>query len=63
MKAKNKNQKRLKNSNDRRFWKIRTNEVIIEHYWEGDWTWKHNMPNYKYRRYKSWKYNIKTQYK
>ena len=34
MKAKNKNQKRLKSSNDRRFWKIRTNEVIIEPYWE-----------------------------
>ena len=36
---------------------------MIEPWWEGDWTWKHNMPNYKYRRYKSWKYNRKTQYK
>jgi hypothetical protein len=31
---------------------------------EYDWTWHHgNMPNHKWRSYKTWKHNRKTKYK
>jgi hypothetical protein len=33
-------------------------------YYEEGWTWNHgDLPNHKWREYKTWKHNRKTKYK
>lgn len=39
-------------------------EELYPPYDDSGWNWKHgNFPNHKYREWRSWKYNRKTQYK
>lgn len=32
-------------------------------YWDEGWNYKHGLPSYLYRAYKSWKYNRLKKYK
>ena len=62
--SKNRNRTKLnKVSNNKEY--NRTHLKILYPPWdEYDWTWKHgNLPNHKWRSYKTWKHNRKTQWR
>ena len=38
--------------------------ILYPPYWEDGWTWRHgNLPNHKWREFKTWKHNRKNQWK
>lgn len=60
----NRNRAKLnKAHNNQEYRKLFLRELYPPYYEEG-WTWRHgNFPNHKWREYKTWKHNRKTQYK
>jgi hypothetical protein len=64
MKPVEKRRKRVKETTLSKEYRILTNPAICEPYYEEGWTWNHpGMPNHLWRRYRTWKYSRKTQYK
>lgn len=71
MKAKNKNGKVPKTTTYSKEYRIKTNNLILDRYWDDGWPYhkskgnrnKKQILSYQVRQYKTWKYNRKQQYK
>jgi hypothetical protein len=53
----------LKKSTTNREYKINVINFLYPPYSDYDYNWKHGMPRYKLRSYKTWKHTRKTQWK
>lgn len=55
---------RIKNYTNKEYKKEKRRNILEWDYWFEDcWSKKSNIWSFKYREYRSWKYNRKTQYK
>ena len=60
----NRNRAQLNKAINGREYLIIINLIEYPPYWEDDYNWWHgDLPNYKWREYKTWKHNRKTQWK
>lgn len=62
--SKNRNRKKLDKAMNSKEYNVIMNLMEYPPYCEYDVYWKHgDLPNYKFRAYKTWKHNRKKQYK
>lgn len=59
----NRNRAKLYKAIDNREYHILFLKWLFPPYNEDGWSWKRNIPNHKYREFRTWKHNRKTQYK
>ena len=62
--SKNRNRARLNKTNTSKEYKCELILILYPPYDDYNWSWHgRNMPNHKWRSYKTWKHNRKTKYK
>ena len=62
--SKNRNRARLNKAHNTREYGIVLNLIHYPPYSDYDWSWWHgDLPNHKWRSYKTWKHNRKTRWK
>jgi len=62
--SKNRNRAKLNKATTSKHYQAILTSMLFPTYWDECITWQHqNMPNHKYRSYKTWKHSRKTKYK
>lgn len=62
--SKNYNRAKLNRANDNHHYQILFLKFEYGYYYEEGWTWRNsNLPNHKWRSYRTWKHNRKKQFK
>jgi hypothetical protein len=62
--SKNRNRAKLNKATTSKHYQAILIAMLFPSYWDEGLRWQHpNIPNHKYRSYKTWKYNRKTKWK
>lgn len=62
--SKNRNRAKLTKTKDNKEYNRTLLKLLYPPYYEECWTWHHgNLPNHKWREFKTWKHNRKKKYK
>ena len=61
--SKNRNRAILDKAIDNRDYRKIFLKWMYPPYYEEGWTWRRNIPNHKYREFRTWKHNRKKQHK